>query len=94
GYLTCGHYAHDLCNKQGPGATLLTIHSQQEQDFLSDLLFTKHKTVDNVWVGPMVSNKKVTWVDGSKDDYTNWETGAPSNATNDCVEIELSTPNV
>ncbi|CAG2167545.1 unnamed protein product [Oppiella nova] len=83
----------DLCHKQSDGATPLTIHSQQEQDFLSDLLFTKYKILDNVWIGAKVNNKKVTWVDGSKDDYTNWESGEPSNVTNDCVEMESAIPN-
>ncbi|CAG2164420.1 unnamed protein product [Oppiella nova] len=85
--------ALELCQKQGEGITPLTIHSQQEQDFLSDLLFTKHKIVDQVWIGAKVSNKKVTWVDGSKDDYTNWETGRPSNESENCMAIEPEAPN-
>ena len=83
----------NLCHKQGEGITLLSIHSQQEQDFLSDLLFTKHKIVDEVWIGAKVSNKKVTWVDGSKDDYTNWETGKPSNISDNCVQMQSEFPN-
>ncbi|CAG2172292.1 unnamed protein product [Oppiella nova] len=85
--------AQDLCNKQGSGATLLTIHSQQEQDFLSDLLFTKYKIVDSVWIGASVSDKKMTWVDESTDDYTNWEPSEPSDAANDCVQMEPAPPN-
>ena len=80
--------AEAFCSGQN-GATLASILSQPEQDFLADYLFTKHHTVDNVWLGAKCSKEQSAqfrWADGSSletvsgnsgSNFTNWAPGSP-----------------
>ncbi len=80
--------AEKICRKQENRSTLITIHSKDEQDFLSNLLFKSHKVVDTVWIGAKYSSNKFKWADDSDLSFTNWDNGSPSNtADKACVQL-------
>jgi hypothetical protein len=67
---------------------LVTIHSKDEQDFLTNLLFKTHKVVDAVWIGVKYSSNKFKWIDDSDLSFTYWVDASPSNTTDKaCVQI-------
>ncbi|XP_054154744.1 uncharacterized protein LOC128953287 [Oppia nitens] len=77
------------CAKLAPNATLLTIHSSGEQDFLNRYLYVDNKLVDTIWLGGVVQgNNIMTWLDNSPVSYTNWFEGRPrqQQSTINCVE--------
>lgn len=39
------------CSQIDNSSEIITIHSKEEQDFISEYLFKTHKLVDNVWIG-------------------------------------------
>ena len=79
--------AKALCDKQN--GTLVQITSAEEQTFLTDLVYNKHKVVDDVWIGVKRVGKGFKWeLDDTDVSYTNWAVGAPSNASGeDCVQM-------
>jgi hypothetical protein len=80
--------AEKICNQQENNSTLVTIHSKDEQDFLSNLLFKIHKVVDTVWIGAKYSSSKFKWTDDSELSFTNWGDGSPSNTSDKaCVQM-------
>lgn len=73
------HDAMDIC-EYSYRATLVTIHSQQEFDFISDLIFDRLHAKYSVWIGLIrVSNESFIWFDRSSLDYTNWGPNEPNN---------------
>ncbi|XP_054154855.1 uncharacterized protein LOC128953395 [Oppia nitens] len=81
------------CAKLAPNATLLTIHSAGEQDFMNQYLYVDNKLVDTIWLGGVVQgNNNLTWLDNSPVSYTNWFQGRPQQqqqphqSTINCVE--------
>ncbi len=80
--------AEKQCLQADNGSSLLTIHSKEEQDFISEFLFKTNKIVENVWLGLKKSSNNFKWSDGSNIDFTNWLTGNPSNETDhNCVQM-------
>jgi hypothetical protein len=80
--------AEKICSQQENRSTLITIHSKDEQDFLSNLLFKTHNVVDSVWIGAKYSSNKFKWADDSDLSFTNWDNGSPSNTTDKaCVQM-------
>jgi len=80
--------AKKTCSQQETSATLVTIHSKDEQDFLSNLLFKTHKVVDAVWIGAKYSINKFKWSDDSDLSFTNWAEGSPSNSSDKaCLQM-------
>jgi hypothetical protein len=80
--------AEKSCSQQENSATLVTVHSKDEQDFLSNLLFKTHKIVDAVWIGAKYSSNKFKWADDSDLSFTNWAEGCPSNTLHKaCVQM-------
>lgn len=57
------------------GGHLVTITSQEEQDFVSALVTQKNIAA---WIGAYLSNSKFVWVTGEVFEYTNWDQGEPS----------------
>ena len=57
------------------GAHLASIHCKEEMDFL-----TQKTTGMNVWVGGERKGKGTLfqWLDGTKFDYENWDSGEPN----------------
>jgi hypothetical protein len=70
------------------GSQLLTLHSKEEQDFISEFLFKTKKIAENVWLGLKKDNNNFKWSDGSNLDFANWLTGNPSNKSDhNCVQM-------
>ncbi len=69
---------------------MVSIHYQEEQNYLKNYIFTKKKTVDNVWIGAKYNStsKQFRWADNSTlNGYSNWAAGNPKNLTDHCVEM-------
>ena len=56
---------------------LISVHNADEQTALVDYLFTRHSTVDNVWLGARYSGQVFRWEDGSN--LTAFAKWAPKN---------------
>lgn len=70
--MTICQYSHD--------ATLVTIHSQAEFDFLVDMVFEKHHAKYSIWIGLIrANNESFVWFDRSPLNYTNWGPNEPNN---------------
>jgi hypothetical protein len=77
-YLTF-YEAHIVC-KDFYNATLVSIHSDEEQSFLTNLAFTINKANNYVWIGARrISNNTFVWEDKSPFNYTNWAKTQPNN---------------
>ncbi len=75
------------CLQADNGSYLLTIHSKEEQDFISEFLFKTNKIVENVWLG-LKKDNNLKWSDDSNLDFANWLTGNPSNKSDhNCVQM-------
>jgi hypothetical protein len=80
--------AEKACLQADNGSYLLTMHSKEEQDFISEFLFKTNKIVENVWFGLIKNNNNFKWSDGSNLDFANWLTGNPSNKSDhNCVQM-------
>ena len=65
------------------GGHLVTITSQEEQDFVSSLVTEKNIAS---WIGASWSNNQFVWVTGETFNYTNWDQGEPSHNFNSSKE--------
>ncbi len=80
--------AEKACLQADNGSYLLTVHSKEEQDFISEFLFKTNKIVENGWLGLKKNNNNFKWSDGSNLDFANWLTGSPSNKSDhNCVQM-------
>ncbi len=69
---------------------MVSIHYAEEQNYLKNYIFTKKKTVDNVWIGAKYNStsKQFKWADNSTlSGYSNWAAGNPKNLADHCVEM-------
>jgi hypothetical protein len=80
--------AEEYCMEEDNGS-ILTIHSKEEQEFVSKFVFKTHGIVDDIWIGMKRNNSnKYMWMDGSEPIFTNWAKGSPSNESgNNCALI-------
>ena len=62
------------------GGHLVTINSQEEQDFL--IVEANNKSKRNYWIGAYPENGTFHWVTGEDFSYTNWASGEPNNVFN------------
>ena len=62
------------------GGHLVTINSQEEQNFLIEQANNKSKR--NYWIGAYPENGTFHWVTGEDFSYTNWASGEPNNVFN------------
>ncbi len=73
-------------------STLASINSAEEQEWVKQLVFVTHTTVDNVWVGGKRSAAKNTtfvWEDKAEFKYSNWfDVNVLQKIGNDCIELE------
>jgi hypothetical protein len=79
----------ESCMEEDSGS-ILTIHSKEEQEFISKFLFKTHGIVDDIWIGMKRINNshKYMWMDGSEPIFTNWAEENPSNKSgNNCAQI-------
>ncbi|KAK7933322.1 hypothetical protein WMY93_004218 [Mugilogobius chulae] len=75
------------------GANLASIHSAEENSFITDLIKTATGSNSETWIGGADAVKEGQWLwsDGSVWDFTNWHSGQPDNAGNNehCIEIHV-----
>ncbi|XP_035219073.1 macrophage mannose receptor 1-like isoform X1 [Stegodyphus dumicola] len=73
------------CEKHG--AVLASIHSNEEQDFLSDLIM---ETGTSVWIGlqTLEHGTLFQWTDDTRIDYTNWNADEPQFSGDPDDELE------
>jgi pulmonary surfactant-associated protein A len=82
--------AEKTCTQLSNGSSLITIHSEEEQEFLLNFVFKTNKVIDNVWLGLKRTGNDFKWTDGSELNFTNWIRGKPSNRTDsNCVQMLL-----
>lgn len=65
------------------GGHLATISSNEEQDYVQQLIKSTKK--ENIWIGGCFSaaNNSWSWVDNTEWNYTNWDVTQPDNYTGD-----------
>jgi hypothetical protein len=77
------------CSQMENNSELLTIHSKEEQDFVSEYLFKTNKLLENVWLGLRNKSGNFEWNDNSNKQYTNWKTGYPIKQLDfNCAQME------
>ena len=60
--------AQDICQAGSPSANLLSIHSQEDNDF------NQRVSKESIWIGLQIESKEeFHWVDKTPVDYTNWK---------------------
>ncbi|KAK7881150.1 hypothetical protein WMY93_029559 [Mugilogobius chulae] len=76
------------------GANLVSIHSAEENDFISDLIKTATGSSTITWIGgsDAVQEGQWLWSDGSAWDFTSWYPGQPSNAANEHWKLWYDIP--
>ncbi len=69
---------------------MASVRSKEEQEFIQNLVFGEHNSVDSVWIGGNKnnSNHKFQWEDGSEFSYSNWDDSGFDKAGNDCIEMQ------
>ena len=70
-------------------SALLTIHSKEEQEFLTNWL-QKYESVNPfVWIGMKYTDKVYKWMDGTDNNFTNWADDAVKDGLDPCVQMSL-----
>ncbi|XP_022109148.1 macrophage mannose receptor 1-like [Acanthaster planci] len=81
--------AETLCTAMGTDVHLVSIHSAEEQSFLS---VRASFVQESHWIGlhDTVGESTFVWTDGTATDFLNWGSGEPNNAGSgeDCVHLE------
>lgn len=87
GEIICEAFSEDLKRESFP--KLITIKTQEEQEFLHNLLFVENHFVDNVWLGlKQVGNSSIfKWNDGSEVVYSNWANQTLTDQDHHCVQM-------
>jgi hypothetical protein len=71
-----------------PGATLISIHSSEEQEFITKTLIKEKNIPNGIWIGLRKENAAFKWSDSTKIYFQNWDDKNPSNTTlEDCVQM-------
>ncbi|CAG2104237.1 unnamed protein product [Medioppia subpectinata] len=87
--------SHIVC-KDFFNATLVSIHSKEEQTFLTKYAFFTNKAQNHVWIGARRTfNETFVWEDNSAFNYTNWAKTQPNNLDGKhfCTSL-LQSPNL
>jgi len=68
---------------------LASIHSDNENSFITDLTYTdENKQNNQLWIGLSYVNSQYVWSDGTPSDYYHWHKGEPSNpGKENCIEL-------
>lgn len=86
--------AKQACHQLHPRATLPTIHSEDEQKFLVNLVKNTWRlkfseSTNTVWLDALYIEKVLFWADGSPVDYTYFLDGEPNNMKNAEMYVRL-----
>ncbi|XP_067915859.1 C-type lectin-like isoform X1 [Heterodontus francisci] len=79
--------AEEYCKSVVPGGHLVSIRSQEHNDFIKNMLSAA------IWIGFNDIDKegKFIWTDESSTEFVNWNGGEPNNAgEEDCAELQQS----
>jgi len=79
-----------LCKKAHNSATLVSIRSKEEQEFLESYLFKTSGAIENVWIGAKRYNSSFSldyFEDGIKLVFNNWDLKSVEKEGNNCVEM-------
>ncbi|XP_067861502.1 C-type lectin-like [Heptranchias perlo] len=80
-----------FCQQLATDGHLASIHWQEQNHFIAQLLKAEQQSNNRVWIGLSDRHKERTflWTDGSLSDFTNWHQGEPNNdrGRENCVEI-------
>ncbi|XP_061597871.1 ladderlectin-like [Cololabis saira] len=86
--------AEDHCLSQG--ANLVSIHSQDEENFVKLLIRNFDPSEKPTWIGLTDAQQDGAWFwsDGSKLSFSNWNSGEPNNSggNEECVHTNWGTP--
>ncbi|XP_038817337.1 ladderlectin-like [Salvelinus namaycush] len=76
------------------GGNLASVHSLLEYQFMQALTKDTNGDLHSTWLGGFDAIKEGTWMwsDGSRFDYTNWDTDEPNNAGEgeDCLHMNAA----
>ena len=82
--------AKTKCSELDSSSTLITITSEEEQNYLVAMLNKHHGIGRNVWLGLEYVNNSFKWLDGNELKYENWSENAVKDGNSKCVQISLS----
>ncbi|XP_028835601.1 lymphocyte antigen 75 isoform X2 [Denticeps clupeoides] len=70
--------AKRFCGKLDSSAQLLTIKSEEENQFVSDYVSENPHITNRIWLGLdwNAKDQKISWVDGSSLDFSKWKSAA------------------
>uniref|UniRef100_H2ZT58 C-type lectin domain-containing protein n=1 Tax=Latimeria chalumnae TaxID=7897 RepID=H2ZT58_LATCH len=72
--------AEAFCQRLVKGAHLVSVHSQEQNDFLVKLVRANMNSTPRMWIGAndRGTEGRWTWSDGSPFVFTAWSTGEPN----------------
>ncbi|XP_048463829.1 C-type lectin mannose-binding isoform-like [Rhincodon typus] len=80
-----------LCQQYVPRGHLTSIHGNEQNQFIQNLIKTKDQTQPETWIGfsDCYQEGLFLWSDGSLSDFTQWKEGQPDNMeeNENCVHI-------
>ena len=79
------------CMEMNKDSTLVTIHDQEEQEFINQLLVSFNNISMNAWIG-LIYNRNYgnyRWKDNQETSYTNWSEDAIREGSEPCVQMSL-----
>jgi hypothetical protein len=82
--------AKKLCKRADNSATLVSIRSKDEQEFLENYLFRTSRAIENIWIGAKRHNSSFSldyFEDGIKLVFNNWDLNSVEKEGNNCVEM-------
>lgn len=85
--IVCRAYSAELNRESYP--RLIQIKTEDEQNFLHNLLYVENNIVDNIWLG-LTKNQKTGvfgWSEGSAANYSNWASADQSDTEHNCVQL-------
>ncbi|CAM4482202.1 unnamed protein product [Leuciscus chuanchicus] len=80
------------CRSKAPGAHLVSVHKEKENDYLLCLVKKSNPKNLRIWLGgfEFFKSGKFFWIDGSHWNYQIWTQGEPNHMytnTEECVEM-------
>ncbi|XP_048389603.1 lymphocyte antigen 75 isoform X2 [Stegostoma tigrinum] len=73
-----GSTVHSMCKKLDPQSNILTIRSEEENNFVTDQLKIHSYLFKWVWLSVQYNGNHTIWYDGSYIKYSNWHLGRPN----------------
>ncbi|XP_067915857.1 lectin-like isoform X1 [Heterodontus francisci] len=79
------------CRALAPSGRLASIHWQEQNDFIAQVIRTTQQHLPLTWIGfnDMYKDGTFFWTDGSSSGFTKWNRGEPNNynGKEDCVHM-------